>query len=369
MKTPFLLVILAVLGLVLVGCEDSTGTTPLTIPDTYPGENFAQNADAQLQLVEQLADLTSLMKAGRSGATVVHADLLTAVSPLRPHTTPNFQTVMDVYLLRLSEASGGSMYDPMKEPSENGKGGVYGGYLFDEHGIEMGELVEKGLFGAMSYNHAVQIMKNSNLTHKELDGIVAIFGASPAFPNSDNVAENPDRICAKYAARRDQANGTGPYEAVRDGALLTHGAITAGIEYRQRQREGLEEIRYYWERSQAATVVNYLYSTIDKLSQTSVSDQDRADAMHAFSEAIGFLMGWRGLEPGVSLISTAQVEDLLTQLRTPATGVWTSYLFWQAPAATLPEIQNVIGQIQGIYNFTSAEMDSFRYNWVSVQGR
>lgn len=369
MKAPFLLAMLAALSLVLVGCEESTGTVPLVIPDTYPGENFSQNAQVQLQLVDQLAALTSLMKEGRTGAAVPHADLLAAVNPLRTHTTPNFQTVMDVYLLGLAEASGGSLYDPMKAPGENGKGGVYGGYLFNEYGIEMEQLVEKGLFGAMAYNHAVQMMKNSSLTHEQLDGIIAIFGASPAFPNSDNVAENPDRICAKYAARRDQANGAGPYEGVRDGALLTHGAITAGLEFRQRQREGLEEIRYFWERSQAATVVNYLYSTIEKLSQTDVSDEDRADAMHAFSEAIGFLLGWRGLEPGVSQISTAQVEDLLSQLRTPATGVWTSYLFWQSPAETLPEIQNAIGEIKAIYNFTSAEMESFRYNWVSVQGR
>ena len=169
MKAPFQLAILAVLSMVLIGCEESTGTVPLNIPDTYPGENFSQNAEAQLQLVDQSAALTALMKEGRSGTAVPHADLLTAVNPLRPHVTPSFQSVMDVYLLRLAQASGGSTYDPMKAPGENGSGGVYGGYLFDENGIEMEQLVEKGLFGAMSYNHAVQIMKNSNLTHKELE--------------------------------------------------------------------------------------------------------------------------------------------------------------------------------------------------------
>ncbi len=369
MKTPLLILFLAVSGLVLFGCEESTGTTPLVIPDTYPGENFPQNAEQQLGLVDQLADLTALMKQGRSGAAVAQADLLVAVNPLRAHTTTSYQAVMDIYLQQLAAASGGSVYDPMKTPAENGQGGVYGGYLFDENGIEMEQLIEKGLFGAMAYNHAVQLMKNSDLTHEELDGIVAIFGATPTFSNSDQAPFDPDRICAKYAARRDQADGNGPYTLIRDAALLTHGAISSGMEFQGRQREGLAEIRYFWERSQAATVVNYLYATIDGLSKTDVTDADRANAMHAFSEAIGFLLGWRGLEDGVSLISSSQVEELLSALRTPVTGVWTSYLFWQDPARTLPEIQSVIGEIQAIYNFSAQEMESFRYNWVSVQGR
>ena len=368
MKMPFFILALVALSAILTSCEDSTGTTPFKIPETYPGENFDVNAAQQLQLVDQLAALTATMKEGRTGATVDYAALLAGVQPLRPETTTGYLALMDIYLQSLASASGGT-YDPMKSPEENGQGGVYGGYLFDEHGVEMEQLVEKGLFGAMAYNHAIQIMKNSNLTHPELDGIVAIFGAWPSFSNSDQAAVDPDRICAKYAARRDQNDGNGPYTDVRDGALLTHGAITSGIEFQTRQREGLAEIRYFWERSQAATVINYLYATIDKLSQTDVSDQDRADAMHAFSEAVGFLLGWRGLEDGVSLISSSQVEELLSQLRTPVTGVWTCYLFWQDPARTLPEIQNVIGEVQGIYNFTAAEMESFKFNWVAVQGR
>jgi hypothetical protein len=361
--------VIVALAAVLSACDSSsTNPDPLVIPTSYPSDGFQQNAQTELEVLTHLQNLTDLMQIGRSGSAVAHADLVTAMAPLRPVTVPSFQSLADVYALELAGASGGT-YDPTKAPSQNGQGGVYGGYLFDEHGVELEQLIEKGLYASMCYNHAVQVMKNSSLTIPQLDAVVAIFGATPAFANSDDATTNKDRFAAKYAARRDKNDGTGSYTRFRDGALLAHGAITAGADYVTRQREGLTVMRRNWERSQMATVINYLYATIDKLSQTTVSDADRASAMHAFSEAVGFMLGFRGLEQGVTVITAEQVDALLTEMRTPPTGAWTPYLFWQNPSETLPELQAVMATIQEIYGFTSAEMESFRYNWVAVQGR
>lgn len=365
-----ILVSLGVAAVVMLSACDTNSTNPdsLVVPTTYPGEQFTVNAATELTVLDNLQALVDLMQTGRSGGAVSHGELVAAMAPLRSAIAPSFQTLADVYALELAASSGGT-YDPAKAPSENGQGGVYGGYLFDEHGIELEQLIEKGLFASMCYNHAIQLMKNSSLTIPQLDAVVAIFGATPAFVNSDAAAVNRDRFAAKYAARRDKNDGTGPYTRFRDGALLAHGAITAGATYLTRQREGLTVMRQNWERSQMATVVNYLYTTIEKLSKTTVSDDDRAAAMHAFSEAVGFMLGFRGLEQGVSVITAEQVDVLLTEMRTPPTGAWTPYLFWQNPSETLPELQAVMATIQQIYGFSSAEMESFRYNWVSVQGR
>ena len=117
------------------------------------------------------------------------------------------------------------------------------------------------------------------------------------------------------------------------------------------------------------TVVFYLYQTIGLLSQTSVSDQDRASAMHAFSECVGFTLGFRGLELNVSVITMEEVDELLEMMRVPATGAWTPYVFWQNPAISLGDLQRVLNKIQSVYGFTETEMDNFAYNWVELQQR
>ena len=361
--------VIVALAAVLSACDSSsTNPDPLVIPTSYPGDGFQQNAETELEVLTHLQNFTDLMHTGRSGVTIDVSDLVAAIAPLRVLAEPSFQSIADIYALDLAASTGGT-YDPLKAPDQNNQGGVYGGYLLDEHGVEVQQLIEKGLYTTMCYDHAVQLMKNSSLTIPQLDAVVAIFGATPAFTNSDVATTNRDRFAAKYAARRDKADGTGPYTRFRDGALLAHGAITAGANYLTRQREGLTVMGQNWERSQMATVTNYLYTAIDKLSQTTVSDSDRATAIHSISEAAGFAIGFRFLEQGVSVITEDQVDELLTGMRIPAAGPWTPYLFWQNPTETLPELQAVITKIQEIYGFTPEEMESFRFNWVTVQGR
>jgi len=361
--------VLVSVALALIACSDDPVSPGLVVPGTYPSDNYLTNTADQQQRLEALARATAEMAQGRASMNRVDlAEILRFYQQLRPHVNDSYEVWVDSWIEELHKSSG-TLFDEMKSPEESGEGGVANATLFDEHGVELQQLIEKGSFTSWAYNEAVQIMQASPMTTAHIDQIVALFGASPSFPNSDKVGTDPDRFSAKYAAVRDKNDGTGPYTRFRDAALLAHGAITSGPQYKAKLAEALNTMRVQWERAIAATAVNYLYSTITRLSETEVTSVERTSAMHAFAEGVGFLVGWYGVPNGSRIITDAQVTELLQIMRTPVDGPWTPYQFWQQPATHLPELQNAVLRLQQIYGFSNADMESFRYNWVQVQGR
>ncbi len=357
------------LALVLVGCSDDPVSPGLVVPGTYPSDNYLTNTADQQARLEALTRATSEMAQGRASMNRVNLpELLRFYQQLRPYVNDSYEVWVDSWIEELHKSSG-TLFDEMKSPEESGEGGVANATLFEEHGVELQQLIEKGSFASWAYNEAVQIMQSSPMTTAHIDQIVALFGASPSFPNSDKVSTDKDRFSAKYAALRDKNDGTGPYTRFRDAALLAQGAITSGPQYKAKLTEALNTMRVQWERALAATAVNYLYSTMDRLSETNVTSVQRTSAMHAFAEGVGFLVGWYGVPNGARIITDAQVDELLQIMRTPVEGPWTPYLFWQQSATHLQELQGAVQRLQQIYGFSNAEMESFRYNWVQVQGR
>jgi hypothetical protein len=252
-----------------------------------------------------------------------------------------------------------------------GQGGTFGGYLFDENGLELEQLLEKGNFGAILYHHALSL-RNEPLTPATSDKLVAIFGATPSFSNSgsNNVpASVRDRAMANYAARRDKNDGNGFYTRMKSAFIKLQAALKAGSAYKKERDEALNTIFDIWEKVNAATVINYCHSVITTMSATSTTEAQRASALHACSEAVGFLHGWRQLPANGRRITDAQIDALLEKLNAPYNGTPNTYLFVTEPAIQLPKLQQVIAQLKTIYSFTDAEINDFRNNWVNVQGR
>ena len=354
---------------VIAGCSDSVDPTePLEIPAAYPATDFAANTAVEREIYADYAALVSAMAAGNTGANVSGDQLVVLLSELAPSTTTFFATVAPMYAEQLDLASGGT-YDPRQLPAQNGEGGVYENRLFDETGLEVKEVIEKGLFAALMYNHAATILSKSSVTAADIDRVVAIYGATPAFRNSDQSEDQADQYCAKYAARRDKNDGAGPYTSFRDAAKKARAAASAGPAYQNELTDGISGMRRHWERSQMGTVINYLYAASQKWSVTSPTNADIASGMHAYGEAIGFLMGWKGIPANSKIITDAKIDELLGLLRVSTTSPSSCYQFWQNPASTLGDLQTVMSQLQIIYGFSDAEMIDFRTNWVSAQGR
>lgn len=366
-------------GLLFASCkkDEPEEDNELQIPSSYDGQNFETNASSQLELVQKLGDLSSAMKVGRTdGNNVDKADLdniFTDGNPsLADEVTAYYKSRIEGtagWFDELAKASGNS-WTP-QEPDGMSEGGTFEGYLFDENGVELEQLIEKGQFGATLYNHAASLM-SGEISLATVDQLVAVFGAKPAFANSGsgNVsADDKDRVMAKYGARRDKDDGNGMYTQLKEEFIKLQAYVRAGAEYAVERDAALDKIQVLWERINAATVINYCHSPISKLSQTSPSDADVSSALHAIAEAIGFIKGFKTVDPNYRIITDSQIDDILALFNAPHDDVASVYLFATSPQDELSKLQQIITDLQSLYDFSNQEIEDFKSNWVSVQGR
>ncbi|MDX1909852.1 MAG: DUF4856 domain-containing protein [Saprospiraceae bacterium] len=347
---------------------------PLIIPAAYDGASFAINTATQDAVRAQLEALVAETKKGRTTGVVVDYSTL---SQLYNAGNPSVKSITTTYYAdrldgagnwfeQLSQASGGA-YIP---GTPAGQGGTYGAYLFEENGLEIEQMVEKGLFGAALYNHAVALMQG-NLTPATADQLVRIFGAHPDFPNTPTAANaaNPDKFMANYAARRDKNDGTGMYSQMEAAFIELQAALKAGGEYNDERDRALATIRLTWEKINAATVINYCHSVISTMSATNPTDANKAGALHAYGECVGFIHGWRTIPQAYKQITDSEIDEVLTLLNAPYNGVPTAYKFITDPLNELPKMTQIISKLKAVYGFSDQEIEDFRKNWVAEQGR
>lgn len=375
--------------------KDDKVTVPpppeLQIPTFYDSTGYAANVVTESQVRAQLAALTRQMQVGRhmdSAVTLAALQTLYNGTTLRAVTGASYQAKVDTALRELARASGkGVRY--AWENAPNGDGGVIPttvggrtGYLYDEHVLEMEQVVEKGLFAAAMYNHAVSLISAGNITEATIDRLVEIYGAKPGFGNNErNSDPNRDRFSAQYAARRsDTANANSLYAQIKRNLITAKAAVKAGSAFNQLRDQALADFKLNWEKALAATVINYCHSTLDGLRAPNRDDGIVAGAMHAYSEAVGFLSGWKAVPPSQRRITDAQIDELLDLLRAPynQTANAQSYLFLSTNSATAQLYRldgrndpntGVIERLAQIYGFSNQEVEDFRRNWVNVQNR
>jgi len=363
------------LSSVLFSCGDEGERPALSIPTTYDASGYSASTAGQQAVMTQLATLTTEMQKGRRGETVTQGALVS----LYRAGNPNLESVATTYYSgrlngtggwfdELAKSSGGSVYTP---GIPQGEGGTLGGYFFDENGLELEQMVEKGLFGAALYNHATTLL-STQMTLENVDQLLAIYGATPAFSNSSssNVASDVrDRFMANYAARRDKNDGNGLYTQTKTAFLKLQAATKAGQGYELEKDEAIADLKLLWEKANAATIINYCHATISRLSATNPSSNDVGAALHAYSEAVGFLHGWRTIPQAHKRITDSQIDAIMVLLNAPHIADPTSYKFATDPVNELPKLTQVIDQLQALYQFSSQEIEDFKKNWVSEQGR
>ena len=81
--------------------------------------------------------------------------------------------------------------------------------------------------------------------------------------------------------------------------------------------------------------------------------------MHAYAEGVGFAHGFRGVSR--KLITDAQIDSILELLLAPAGQTPESYRFLN-DATLLANLDQIISDIQAIYGFTDAEINTFYEN-------
>jgi hypothetical protein len=324
-----------------------------------------------------LTNLNNQVTAAKAGRTVGTEVTLAALETPYLAGAPSVRDVSTTYFVGKMEGPNGYMNELANSSGTTytpgdmtGEGGVYGSYLFDETGLEMEQLIEKGQFGAVLYNHFTTLI-SAPISIATVDQMVAIFGAHPDFPNTNNAANaaNPDRFMANYAARRDKADGNGLYTQMKNNFIKLQAAVRAGSNYETEKQEAVDALALTWEKINAGTIINYCHGATSTLSESDPTDNQKAGALHAIGEAIGFSHGWKTIPSDNKLITDTEIDDILVLLNAPHDAPSTVYTFVTDPLNQLPKLQEAIVKLQDIYGFTDQEIEDFRFNWVNVQGR
>lgn len=326
MKLQFSLLFIAGL-LAFTSCkkdEDSIEEPGFTIPTTYNFENV--DYGGQTQRIGMLTELKAYMKSANNSGTALDANKLAAMytndsanagwsgtyddsKVMRSKTFEGVQVTFDALLDDLATASQSAVagFDGTAGVVTSNDGAK--NYLLNAKGVELGQVIEKSLMGALLYyqssgvyfepgkidtdNETVTAGKGTSMEHA-FDEAFGYFGVPVDYPlNTDNVV-----FWGNYCNGRNDVLGSN--KKIMDGFLKGRAAISAkDIVARD---EAIETVRDEWELVIAGTAIHYINSGLANF-------DDIAKRAHGLSEAIGFIYSLQ-FSPTKS-VTNAQIEELL----------------------------------------------------------
>lgn len=301
--------------LMFAGCEkDDDPINELEVPSTYVFERNGSSSvsyTGQTNRMDMLAQLTNLMKTANTlGNAPLDAQQLLNMfrnennpfpqsyeQKLSDKCFPNDVAMFEAWLTELAENSA------VQQAASEGNAGVLvegssdptTGYIVNENGIEIIQLVEKGLMGAVFYYQAMELylstdrmgttgndelVEGENYTNMEhwFDEAFGYFGATVDYPASPA----DDRYWARYANSRSNGLYPGINEEISLAFRTARAAITAK-DYDVRD-EAIRDIQEKWAIVSASTAIDYL---LRSLSTTGVATYVKH---HALSEYLAFSM-------------------------------------------------------------------------------
>ena len=356
-----------IFGLFLITLLGACNNDELKIAKNYDGTNYVQNKVVSDKVLSDFSAFTSYLKKADQGETLDTDTAKDLLSPLALYTEPSYYNhVANNLMPALVEASG-KTFEPT---SSNPSGGLYVNRILDPYGKEILQEIEKGMFLAL---HVYQMIRTyeRGISLAQVDELLNYYGASPAFPNTNTAAntDSPDRHSALYLARRDMADGKGFYDQVKGHFLKLQALAQKGDKFSKDKHTTINELILTIEEGIAATAIHYGFTGVSKLSLTNAQDVDKANGLHDLSEAVGFVHGLSAIDSEYRKISDEQVTEILALLLSPQGDNASMLRFITEPAQTLPNITQMQNKLKQIYGFSTEEMQQFRQNWISVQGR
>ena len=301
-----------------------------TVPTTY---NFANaNYSGQTARINMLTELNAYIRTGNTGAVLdaqkmknmyananapfADAALNTSGKQLKDKTILSAQTVFEGYFTSAAAASASA-----GAPASNGTAGILttaenSKYLVDANGVELGQVIQKGLMGAVFYFQAVESYLTPAKTGASVDNTTVkpgegttmehhfdeafgYFGAPVDFPTNLNNL----KFWANYSNQVNKA--TGSNKVMMDAFLKGRAAISA--KDMKGKDEAIATLRAEWERIVAASAILELNAA-----KTNIADQ--AKKSHYLSEALGFIMSLKYKTD--RKITDAQYQEALAKLGT-----------------------------------------------------
>ncbi|GGE15965.1 hypothetical protein [Psychroflexus salis] len=372
LKHSQLAILTGIFALSLWSCsdDDDNGLQGLTVPDNYVSVDYATNAATEDMVIDELGSLTADVNDAEASAPNAGISSIDYPSTLASITESNYKTLVEGWLPELVNAANSSeaFVNPGlgNTPDGTSEGGLLGTRLLDEYGLELEQMVEKGSFGAALYNHAITVVNNIKSGEEgfnnsdAIDRLVEIHGTEPSFDITEVTA------AAKYSKRRsDLAAQTGFFFDIKNNLITAKAAMDAGNNFNVERDNALDEYLLNWEKSNFATVIFYCKSTVDQLNGAfQLADGEQREialgnAMHAYGEGVAFAHGFKRMP--IKQITDAQIDFILSELKAEEGQNPESYQFLN-DTSLLQNLEDLIGYIQNIYNFSDAEVESFYVN-------
>jgi hypothetical protein len=322
-------------ALFFTSCEETPVETPsYNIPDTY---NFANvYFQGQTDRLNKMGEITTYIKTAHSfdstnsnaldaakikdmydansGQYFTDALLNASTKKLKNKTISTEVSNFENYMDQVAAVSLNT-----NQVAANGQAGIAtknsgDSYLLNANGIELTQIIEKGLMGACFYYQATAVYMGS--TKMDVDNEIVVpnegtdmehhwdeafgyFGVSTTFPTTTSGLLFWGKYCNKHEL-------TYPLnDKMMDAFLKGRAAISAKDEVTR--DEQIAELRKNWELVVAATAIYYLNKSKDKLTTDPVS------SYHGLSEGFAFIMSLK-YGAGTGSITEANVNTILTDL-------------------------------------------------------
>jgi hypothetical protein len=359
----YVLLLGLLLSLIFVwGCqEDDAPMVPTyEVPTTYDFENVDYSGQTQrlamlLEMKNYLAsanttgvglDANRLQAMFENGETADWAGNYDASRQLKDKTQENQAAIFEDLFQQIAVASSSD------QPGSEGQAGVVVStdgtkqYLLDEHGVEIAQLIEKGLMGACFYYQAATVYLGEDRMNADNEDVEP--GRGTAMEHHWDEAFGYWGVPTDFPSNTDGLFFWGVYTNRRDplidcnqplmDAFLEGRAAISNDDLTTRD-EAIVDIRREWEEVVAATAVNYLNTAMNNF-------DDMAIRAHALSEGVAFLYSLQ-FNPE-KRITNDQVSSILELM-----GGSNDYLNQNFYQVNMTDLQTARDQIAAIYGFES----------------
>lgn len=337
-------------------------------PGAWSAPAFDTNALTALALRAQLDTLigAATMRGAETGDVVVAAsDLTTAYEAgtpsLKGSVTPEIDAiVLDVFgeFIPMVAAGPTDLMDDQGSWIETTNGGLYATSPrgINAGGIEIRQIVDKGLFGGgVLYKYALE-QTEGTITEATIDDLAAAWGSDAAL-DPENKTDS-----ANYSHRM------GFHGAIAQ-ALTDAKAYAADANCGAERDAALVSFFRTWEQALVARTVFYANAASQVLAIAG-TDEEWGDALHELAEGLGLTIGFYGLPDPSSgplsgngrLISDADIESMMTDLGVDLTdlGASTTGESIADPSAFATSVTAVEATVMTIFGLTAGEVAAFR---------
>lgn len=352
------------------GGSDGDGTScPVRGPNTWSAPAWSTNAATALALRAQLDALVGAtgMRGAEQGMVTLNRAQLDA---LYDAGTPSIEDVataahdavveqaFDEFIAALAAGQG----DPISDSGEwtpGPNGGIFGEPMrgINAGGIEVRQIVDKGLFaGGALYNYAVGLTAGT-ITPATIDAIAAAWGSNENLDPAGSLTDS-----ANYS------NLMRFFDEIA-GALTDAKAYAAEADCTAERDEALVTAFRNWEQSMLARTVYYANVMKTEL-ETGTSDDDLINGLHELGEGLGLALGFRGipdpatgpLAGAATTITDADLDQIAAAVGVNQTdfNASTSGLFIEDAEAFADGVADLEGVVADVYDLTDADIASYR---------